>query len=480
MKPFVMRRLVTALAISGLFGASTQAMASAFQIWEQDGASVGSYHAGYAALANDASIAWYNPAGITRIKNQQAVFGASAIMSDFKFKGTVAVTENVPKGVAGPPFLVVNPTTIGFPGVTAQGGTFNIVPSLHYVAPINDRIGFGFSVDVPFGLKTDYGRSTPVRYAATLTSITVIDLSPSLGFKVTDKGSLGAGLDIQKAWAELDTVGVLLTAVPSVTSSVPPPPTTAVVPGLSATSTNKANGTAYGYHLGGLYEFTENTRVGLSYHSQVVHHLSGNSTLSGPAATFLNGGSGSSLHAGHSTVKITLPPYTALSGYHRINPQYAVMGSVIYTQWNTFRQLTLNNVAGGVPKATAPFVSASTDIQVNIPENYINTWNLSLGGEYYATDKIMFRGAVGYDQTPVRNNYRNLQLPDNDRYIIALGGHYQAWKTVGLDLGWTHFFMQQVNINPPPLVTGGQTVSTNGHVTGGADVIAGQVTWDIV
>lgn len=478
MKRFVMRRLVTALAISGLVGASTQAMASAYQLWEQDGASVANYHAGYAALANDASIAWYNPAGITRIKNQQAVFGAAAILSDFKFKGSVAVTEMVPKGVAGPPFLVVSPSTVNFPGVTAQGGTFNVVPNIHYVAPINDKMGFGFSINVPFGLKTDYGRSTPVRYAATLTSITVIDVSPSLGFKVTDKASLGLGLDIQKAWAELDTVGVILMAVPSVTSAVPPPVTTAVVPALSATSTNKANGTAYGYHLGGLYEFSPDTRVGLSYHSQVVHHLSGNSTLSGPAATFLNGGP---IHAGHSTVKITLPPYTALSGYHRINPQVAVMGSVIYTQWSTFRTLTLNNVAGAVNAPAPRFIAPSTNIQVNIPERYVNTWNFSVGADYYATDKITLRGGLGYDQTPVQDNYRNLQLPDNNRYVVALGGHYQASRTVGLDLGWTHLFMlSNANISPPPLVTGGQTVTTRGNVTGGADVLAGQVTWDIV
>lgn len=475
MKPFIMRRLIMALAVSGLL-ATSQVMASAFQIWEQDGASVANYHAGYAALANDASIAWYNPAGITRFKNQQVVFGTAAIMSDFKFKGSVAVTENVPKGIAGPPFLVVSPSTINYPGVTAQGGTFNVVPSLHYVTPLTDKLGFGFSIDAPFGLKTNYGRSTPVRYAATLSSITVIDISPSLGFKVTDQGSLGAGFDIQKAWAELDAVGVLLMAVPSVKSSVPPPVTTAVVPALSANSTNKANGTAYGYHIGGLYEFTPDTRVGLSYHSQVVHHLSGHSSLSGPAATFLNGGP---IYAGRSTVKITLPPYTALSGYHRLHPQVAMMGSIIYTQWNTFRTLNLNNVAGAVNAPSPVFVAPSTNIQVNIPEHYRNTWNLSVGTDYYATDSITLRGGLGYDETPVQNRYRNLQLPDNNRFIIALGGHYQASKTIGLDLGWSHFFFEQASVNPPPQVTGGQTVATNGKVTGGADVLAGQVTWDI-
>ena len=157
-----------------ILSSSPQVLASGFQLWEQDGASIANYHAGYAALASDASIAWYNPAGIPRIRNQQLVLGSAVILTDFKYKGTVIVQEST--GAAT------------FPGVTAQGGTFNVVPNLHYVAPLTDRIGFGFSITAPFGLKTNYGRTTPLKYAATLTSIKVIDVSPSIGFQIKGIG----------------------------------------------------------------------------------------------------------------------------------------------------------------------------------------------------------------------------------------------------------------------------------------------------
>ena len=52
----------------------------------------------------------------------------------------------------------------------------------------NERLGFGFSVDVPFGLKTNYGYTSAVRYASTQTAVTVVDISPSLGYPVTEKG----------------------------------------------------------------------------------------------------------------------------------------------------------------------------------------------------------------------------------------------------------------------------------------------------
>src|SRR5260221_2029282 len=127
MKRFAMHRLAACLCASGLLGTFTQAMASGFQLWEQDAASIGNYHAGYAAEANDASIAFYNPAGITRFKNQQLVFGAVEIMSDFKYQGSIAVDTlngNAPQSV------------------TAQGGASAFVPDIHFVTPLTDNIGF--------------------------------------------------------------------------------------------------------------------------------------------------------------------------------------------------------------------------------------------------------------------------------------------------------------------------------------------------
>ena len=152
MNKFTTRRLVVALCATGMLSLSSHAMASAFQLWEQSGASVGNYHAGYAAAAEDASTAWYNPAGITRFKNQQIVLGGAAVMSSFKYRGSV--------GLPNPTVPSLSQT---FNGVTAQGGAFNLVPDLHYVTPLSDKWGFGFSIAAPFGLDTNYGHSTPVK-----------------------------------------------------------------------------------------------------------------------------------------------------------------------------------------------------------------------------------------------------------------------------------------------------------------------------
>ena len=432
-KRFTMRYFTALLYASSLFGAQS-IFASGFQLWEQDGASVGNYHAGYAAEANDASTAFYNPAGITRFKNQQVVMSGMAVFTNIKYKGTVAVNNvlnNAPQNA------------------TAQGGGFALVPNLNYVAPINDKLGFGFSITVPFAAQVNYGRDTFLRYASTLSSVKVIDMSPSLGMKLTDKTSVGFGIDLQRMEVEFDQIAGL-------------GPTT-----NDTDSTNRANDTGWGAHFGGLYEFTPDSRVGFSYHSQVVHHLSRKSSLSGPLA-------GTSNIVSRATANITLPPYTALSLFQRINPKVAVMGSVIYTQWTNVRDILMKNIsavdAAGLPET----------IDVDIPEHFKNTWNVSIGADYSITDQFTLKSGIGYDQTPVQNAYRTVQLPDNDRYVVALGGHYQASKTVGVDLGWSHFFMNKAHIAPPTQVTGSQRTTTSGSVTGQADVYSAQLTWDIL
>lgn len=441
MNRFIMHRFAAIICASGLFSLSQSAMAAAFQLFEQDGVGTGNYHAGYAALANDASTAYYNPAGITRIKNQQLVIAANNVLTDFKFSGNVFVNT-----IAG--------GFVPLPAV-AQGGQYALIPALHYVAPLSDCLGFGLSIVVPFGLKTDYGISTPLRYAATETSVTVIDISPSLAWQVNEHASIGVGLDIERMKAEFDAVAVLAD------------------PMTDTTSENKAHDTAYGFHAGFLYQFNPDSRVGISYHSKVAHHLKGTSELEGPLAALVN--DDNPLIKSRGRTSINLPAWTALSGYQRLNKQFALMGTAIYTQWNTFENIVIQNVAS-IDLLT---ISPSTTTVIS-PEHYRNSWNFSVGGDYYVNDCITLRAGLGFDQTPVRDEFRTVRLPDKNRYIIALGGHYQAANNIGIDAGWMHIFMSgEADINPPPSMMGSQEVRTVGDVKGAGDVFGLQVTWDM-
>lgn len=437
-KALVMQRLYLVMSTLGILGFSANAAASGFQLWEQDGASIGNYHAGRAAEAADASIGYYNPAGLVRIPNKELVVGVDPILTSFKYDGTIQVNTLGPES---------------FP-VESQGGTFNAVPDLHYAFPVKKNLVLGLSIVSPFGLKTDYGDDTFLRYAATLTSLQIIDIAPAIGFAFNSKWSAGLGLDLEHAKGEFDLVA------------------TAFDPVEDTQSTNTASSNAVGFHAGLLYQCSEQTRFGLSYHSKIVHHLDGESEFEGPLANNAMGGVQTS-----EKVKgdLVLPATTTLSAFHTINPRWDVMGTVVYTQWDAFEDLTLHNVAGienGV---------GSNDIVVVIPENYHNTWNYSIGANYHLSQQWMFRTGIGYDQTPTTDDDRNAQLPDQSRVVLAIGGHYQATRNLGFDLGWSHYFvLAEADINNVTQPVGDQTTVTNANVKGSADVYGLQMKWDIV
>ena len=171
---------------------------------------------------------------------------------------------------------------------------------------------------------------------------------------------------------------------------------------------------------------------------------------------------------------MTLPAYTVLSVYHKLNPKVAVMGSVTHTQWNKMQTLKMKGLAG-VDEAGNP----TKNLVVEIPQHFRNTVNVSVGADYAATDTILLRSGIGYDQAPIKNHSRSIQLPDSNRFVISLGTHIQATKTLGIDAGWTHLFISKAKINPPTQKLGTQQVTTNGAVDGGADAYSVQLVWDI-
>src|SRR5665213_3466555 len=139
MNQFRVRPWVAIACLSGQIMCSSLVQASGFQLWEQDGASIGTNHAGYASASEDASTSFYNPAGLVRIHQQQFVVGGDPVLTSFKFNGSVAVNT-------------LSPDTPQ--NTVAQGGGFNFVPFGHYAVPLNDRLFFGISLVIPFGLQT--------------------------------------------------------------------------------------------------------------------------------------------------------------------------------------------------------------------------------------------------------------------------------------------------------------------------------------
>jgi len=415
--------LVTVAAAS----VSQSVWAGAFQIETQNASSLGTAYAGAASTATDASTGFYNPAGLTRLGTEQIALSGVLINS----RTTISPSN------AG--------STFGnqFGAISSKSNGYSVVPGLHYAKRINGDWVFGFNVATPFGLKNNYKTDSGVRYMATRSELRTVDISPSLAYDFNNGLSLGAGVDAMYIIAKLDTrIG---TGNP-------------VTDGLQE---NTASRFGLGWHVGGLYEFSDDTRMGVHYRSQVHAKLKGNSVVEVP-------GLGISAHQGVSS-DIKLPETVTVSLYHDINDQWAVMADAFWTHWKRFDQLVLK------------FDNQST---LTTPQQYKDRIRMALGAAYQYTEQWKFSAGTAVDRTPVQDSYRNVRVPDQNRYWASLGAQYRFTKNLALDVGYAHIFSKKANINdkaPASTPAANQTAQfLQGTGRSKADLMGVQLTWDII
>jgi long-chain fatty acid transport protein len=396
--------------------ACSSAFAGSFQLWNQTGRSVGNAGAGEAAVADDATTAWYNAAGLTQLKNQEVSISGIGFYQYTKFDGTIAATtQGFTKNSTG----------------TSTYHKFSPMPTLQYAAPISDKWAFGLALDSPFGASVGFSEDAPVRYAVIENNITTYDIAPSVAYQVTPKISLGAGPDIVYAKASLKSAEYNPL-------------------GADLISENEASTWKVGYHLSALWNITPATRVGFNYRSKLAIHATGTSKLTGYPDEDVK-------------ARAVLPPVWTLSAFHQLNPTWDLLGTVNYIQWGQFDNLTLENIAP----------SGSTIVR---PENYINSWLLSAGANYHFSPKWVFRGALGFDESPTKEAYRNPTAPDNDRIVLSVGAGYHITDNVSLDAGYTHFFISKSKTTaykPDP----SETWQADGNLNQYIDIVGLQLNW---
>ena len=404
--------------------------ASGFQIWEQDAAGIGDAHAGY-ALPNSASAAFYNPANLTDLQDPQLTTGATVIQLHVPFKGTIATST---LDDSGP-----------IPSDTEGGGNPNVVPNFYLSTPLGSKAAAAIGLVTPFGLSTDYGALTNVKYAATDTSLRTIDITPALAYRFNDRFSLGAGMDIEYLWGNFDQYSGFGGGDTKV----------------DIDSVNKANSWGVGYHFGFVVNVTDATQFGFAYHSKVQQNMKGSSTATTSPVT----GSPSTSVGNDLSAALYLPATSSVTLTHDLNAQWQILGTLNYTQWSSFKELVLKNVV----------VPGGDKTSVAVHENFRNTWYAALGAHYQENQQIMWKFGLAFDETPTNNADRNLQLPGQDKIAVAIGIRAQICQRVYIDAGYTHLFQFRAQLNRTQTVAT-EDVTTVGHVDGSADVAGLQLT----
>ncbi len=427
-------KLSKLLAVAGLvttIGLTNHAYASAFQLFDQDASQLGNDYAGSVASAKTPGTEYYNAAGMTHLTHTQMSFGATAINTNIKFTGKTVVDGGA------------TPTT----NSVAQGGGLSVLPNFHVVMPLENHWAVGFGLTVPFGLETNYPSYSPAANAATRTSIRAINLGLSVAHQVTHWMSVGFGLDEQRAQGIFDQSPTVLAVA-------------------HEEMHNQLTDWAIGWHAGLLFDLSKDTRVGINYRSKINHKATGTSEAM----------TDSLFHRSNDIVstQIILPPTTSFGVYSDLNKKWGVMAKADYTQWDTIKDIILDNVATG----------PTGNQTIELPQNYKDTWNLAIGADYHITKQWTWKMGGGFDQSPVNDSDRNLRLPDNDHYILSTGVEYKANDNFTMDLGYEHVFLKNAHIHNTATKVDTRpvaiTIEEEGGVSASADLIGAQITWKFI
>ena len=218
---------LSALPVLLLLAFSGAASAAAFQLLEQNASGLGTAYAGSAAVADNASTIYFNPAGMTQLGGYQLSAGLTGVRPNYEYRDQAGVKSG------------------------GDAGSWGAVPNAYLSGQLTKDLFVGVGVSAPFGLATEYDSAWAGRLIAIKSKITTVNLNPSIAYRVNDKVSLGFGLNYQKIDAELTRTGVDL----------------------------KGDDTSWGWNAGALFTLSPAMRVGVSYRSPIKYTLEG--TLNG-------------------------------------------------------------------------------------------------------------------------------------------------------------------------------------------------------
>lgn len=373
--PFRVNRLIAGLALAGC---ASFVHAAGFALIEQNASGLGNAYAGAAAVAEDASTVYFNPAGMTLLPDRQFVVAGHLIKPKAEFSGTVS------PAIGG--------------GQGGDAGDWALVPNAYLAYRVAPDVHVGIGLNSPFGLKTEYDSDWIGRYQAIKSDVKTLNLNPSIAYRVSDTLSLGAGIDVQWVKATLTNRQPL---------GAPPAPVTLV--------TIKGDDYGWGYNLGALWQATPATRVGLSYRSEIDYTLEGSSSASDPVVGMLNG---------PVTAKVVLPDSASLSLFHKLSAEWDLLADVSWTGWSDFDDLPIEGT-----------------VNKNTIEHWEDTLRYALGATRHMSEKFSLRGGVAYDEAPVSDVYRTPRIPDGARIWVAVGGQYRLGNGSAIDFGYAHLFI---------------------------------------
>ena len=388
----------------------------------------------------------FNPAGLVFLKtNMDFSLGISAVMAKAKYSnaGYSAKTDNP---VSTPLYAYA-----GF--------------------KIYDNLAAGISLTTPYGSSLKWPRHWEGASLIQDISLKSYVIQPTLSYKITDKLSIGVGL--QLAWGNVNLSRGLMGAkdfqgIGTALEDYLPllaglPLTDAEKQGLQDMVTlmksttvppayARLEGNAHmrvGFNVGIMYDVCDKVTVGLSYRSKIKMRVKeGDAELTYSNRNIENmfgqmelllAKYGSYLPAnfpnlsipkydqGSFHAELPLPSNTTLGVSYRPTDRWELALDLQYVGWSAYDSLNVyfNEAELGI----AP---------IKAEKNYKNAMTYRIGASYKATERLDVRAGVYFDQSPIRKNLYNPETPGMNKLGISAGLTFEPYKNLQIDVAFLY------------------------------------------
>ncbi|GAV19371.1 long-chain fatty acid transport protein [Mariprofundus micogutta] len=421
---------------SALFVWGQTAQAGGFMVGEMATRSAGMGSA-FTAVADDASAAWHNPAGVAFTTGKQLMVGGDVILTSNKHLSNSGVITN------------------------GKDGTF-VVPHAYFTYwDENSSLGASLSINSPFGLETSWPDTVTFSNKNTFSRINMVMVNPSVIFKISDNFSIAAGLD----YAYLNKVDLNNTVQ------------------LLSGKGDGWGGNASIFYKGEAFNF------GVTYRSKIKVNIDGTATAvaGGPLAAFPFGATSTA-----ATTAVTLPDQVNVGLAFMPNDQLTLSVDVDWVNWKTYKSIDIaygsaayRGAVGGLTAAAgggglgAIFAAIGAQSgSTSLPQNWKATVAVRVGAEWAYNSQMRARVGYIYDPSPINDVDFSPAVPGNDRHIASIGYGYDVTPDATVDLGYAYVYIKARNQKLSPATPVGAPNSVkNGIYKGDAHILMASLNY---
>lgn len=385
------RILITTALLAGVFS-----YAGGFRVSLQGVKQLAMAHT--SAHTEDASIAFFNPAGISFIPNKLSVaVGGFGAISEVEYQSLETLQSYKTENPVGTPLYA----------------------AIAY--KVTNNVSVGLSVTTPFGSTVKWADDWTGREVVQKMELKSFYFQPMVSYKFNDWASIGVSYIYAKGMVDWDKA----------------------VTNLGGTlNINDEKATGSGFGVGFYLKPSSNLDLSIAYRSAVIMKAeNGVATFTGVPEAVLTS---PQLNVGADgqdafTAELPLVDEYTIGLTYKITPKWLVSADFNYHGWERYSKLTLDFENAQVGNQADKTILVS-------PKNFKNAKTFRIGTQYMLTDKLAGRLGYYFDESPYEDKYFIPETPSFDASVFTAGLGYKFGK-LGVDLAAALSFPEARKVN---------------------------------